>query len=627
MMNLFLKEKKILLLISAVLFYLVYFILISVMKYNSFSFHDFDLAVHALTMWNIVHGGIYNSILGIPFLGNHVHLILFLIAPIYAVFSHPLTLLVLQTLALGLTAIPLYKLASKILGENWGLIIGIVYLFYPPLGYTNLFEFHPPVFATLFLLLTCYYFELNSFPKFLLFMILSMLCQENIALAVIMFGFLSFFKKKGLKWVLTPLFAGSGYFLISMRVMSYFNQNTIQFLSIYSYLGNSSGNMLGNLFYRPDLFLKVLFRKECLFFLFNLFAPVSFLSFLSPLRLLPAVPLFLQHMLSARQTELSIYFHYTAEIVPFIFVSLIYGIRFFLDKVKDVLRPGLLKTSMIVVILISCLVYGPHFKVFPKIFKEYQRSYLDYYKKKFIEKIPRNASVVATFEFLPHLANRTNLYSLHHKYMGFYTLSSRKYELNNVDFALIDFNDTLTFMGFYRPDFYKNLQQLFLREKFKVRRLMESVVLFDKNDSTGKALYSVSEVPFTGISNSFDIVIEESIALIGADSKKEDNVLEINLYWKCLKETPKDINVFFDFIDAKGNMTARKFHPVCYRIYPTRAWKAGEFIKENLRIDLGDIVQRNGILKLGFFDYQTGALLRISGLVDALGRLAIMETK
>ncbi|MBI4707869.1 MAG: DUF2079 domain-containing protein [Candidatus Omnitrophica bacterium] len=628
-MNLSFKNNNFIVLISAVIFYLVYFILISVMRYNSFSFHDFDLAVHALSMWNILHGSIYNSILGIPFLGNHVHLILFLIAPVYAIFSHPLALLILQTLALGLGAIPLYKLAARVLGENWGLIVGIIYLFYPALGYTNLFEFHPTVFATLFLLLTCYYFELNSFPKFLFFMILSMLCQENIALAVIMFGFLSFINKKGPKWILTPFLAGISYFFISMSIMSYFNQNTVQFLNIYSHLGNSSGNILSNVFLHPGLFLKTIFRKECLFYLFNLFAPVSFLPLLSPLRLLPAMPFLLQHMLSTRQTELTIYYHYAAEIIPFIFISLIYGIKFFLDKEKNNLRPWLLKVSLIFVILISNLIYGPHFKAMPKLFSEYRMNYLDRYKEEFIRQIPQGASVVATFEFLPRLSSRKDVYSLHHKYMGFYTLSSKKYDLPDVDFALVDFNDTLTFAGFYRPDFYKNLQQLMIQEKWKVQSLMESVVLFNKNGPSDTALFNVAREPFFITAPGRVVSIEQGVALVGVDVKErnEDNLFDITLYWQSLKQTPRDINIFLDFLDSKGNLVARKFHPVCYRIYPTRAWQAGEFIKERVRIDTEGISSKGSCLKMGFFDYQTGELLKVSGEVDVMGRLTIMEKK
>ncbi len=74
------RMKKIIYLLIFV--YVLFFSYICYLKFNSYNYTDFDLAVHSQVLWNILHGSIYSSILGIDFLGNHMHLILFLIAPI-----------------------------------------------------------------------------------------------------------------------------------------------------------------------------------------------------------------------------------------------------------------------------------------------------------------------------------------------------------------------------------------------------------------------------------------------------------------------------------------------------------------------------------------------------------------
>jgi len=56
-----------------------------------------------------------------------------------------------------------------------------------------------------------------------------------------------------------------------------------------------------------------------------------FLSFLSPLHLLPSLPLFMQHLLSNRPQETNISFHYAAELIPFIILAFIFGVRKLLD--------------------------------------------------------------------------------------------------------------------------------------------------------------------------------------------------------------------------------------------------------------------------------------------------------
>src|SRR5208283_2855085 len=86
------------------------------LKYYGFVYDDFDLAIHDQIVWNILHGRIFISILGIDFLGNHVHLISFLVAPFYWFVPHPLFLLFLQTVFLAAGAFPLYGLARVYLG-------------------------------------------------------------------------------------------------------------------------------------------------------------------------------------------------------------------------------------------------------------------------------------------------------------------------------------------------------------------------------------------------------------------------------------------------------------------------------------------------------------------------------
>ncbi|MCX5704064.1 MAG: DUF2079 domain-containing protein [Candidatus Omnitrophica bacterium] len=446
-----------------ILGYIFYFGLISIMKFNSFGYYDFDLAVHDLTVWNILHGSIYNSILGIPFLGNHMHLILFFIAPIYAIFRHPLTLLMLQTIALGLASLPLYRLAGNLLDKNWALVISIAYLFYPALGYTNLFEFHPTVFATLFLMLTLYYYEQRSFVKCIIFMFLSSICQENIPLAIIMFGVLAVFNRRSLKWIIAPILLGVSWFLIALFTIAYFNNNTVQFVSIYQHLGNTPLQMISNIIIHPSILLKTLIRRQSFIYLLQIFGPLSFIPLFNPIWLIPSLPFFLQHMLSNRPADLTILYHYTAEIIPFLFVSFIYGIKFLLKK-QWATHQKFLKVSLLSMLFLSNVYLGPHFIMLPRLIQQYKKDYLDIYKGKFINKIPPWAPVVATFEFLPHLSHRHSLYSFHHVYMGFYTLSDKRYDLpKDVEYALIDFNDFLTFRGFYMRKAHPKRYEYYLR--------------------------------------------------------------------------------------------------------------------------------------------------------------------
>lgn len=603
--------------------YILFFSIICFLKFNSFAYNDFDLAIHDQVLWNILHGSIFNSILGIDFLGNHMHLISFLIAPIYKLFPHPLTLLFLQTVALGIGAYPLYLLARLVLGYKWALAISFMYLIYPALGYTNLFEFHPTVFATPFLLFMLYYFHKDRFGMFLLFVVLAMSCQENMPLAIIAMGFYALFKRKRIKWIILPMAIGGIYlWLCVTKFMPYFNKNTIQFIAIYSHLGDSYTKIIMNILQHPLEIMKIIFTKYKVIYLTQLFGPLSFLPLLSPLSLLAALPLFMQHLLSLRITEVTIYYHYTAEIIPFIFLALIYGIKNLINLNWLKKRQVLLAIPLVLVSLGYNFSLGPHSRLlkYATIFKKDE---LDKQKELLLKNIPKDAAVVSTFEFLPRLSHRKELYSFHHLYMGFHTLSNQPYDLpDNVKYALIDFNDTLTFRDFYRPERYENIQRFLINGNWGISDIKDTIVLYQKNAQDKYSLYNLLSIE-PQPENKVSLIIDKDIELLGFSLKEENKSLHITFYWRCLNKTQKDINVFFDFIDGKGRPIYRILRPICYRIYPTQAWRPGQFIREERYFTLPSNLQvALSLLKVGFFNYATGELCQTNSK-DPLGRIDI----
>jgi hypothetical protein len=464
-----------------------------------------------------------------------------------------------------------------------------------------------------------------------MFMVLSMLCQENMPLAVIMFAVLAAFQRRQLKWIITPVVIGGLYLLIALLALSYFNNNTVQFIAIYNHLGNTPLGIIFNILKHPSILLKTLIRKECFMYLFQIFLPLSFVPFFSPVELIPALPFFLQHMLSNRYSDLTIFYHYTAEIIPFIFISLIYGIKSLLYDRRLAQRQKFLKTALLSVLFISNLWFGPHFMVFPELNHKYKKDYLDRYKEEFIKEVPKGASVIATFEFLSHLSHRKFLYSFHHVYSGFYTLSNKEYHVpGNIEYALIDFNDFLTFEEFFTPYGYRNIQGFLSEGNWQVEGFIENIVLFKKGITPRYALCKMIEDPDREIQNKTLINVAGDIALIGYNMGSPDKrgVLDITFYWKCLRPAKKDINVFLDIVDKNGRLMMRKIHPICYRIFPTNSWKEGEIFKEQFRIQVPSFY-RGGReqLKIGFFDYLQKRICKIEGPADNSGRVFLTEAK
>jgi len=109
--------------------------------------HSFDLGIHDQALYTLLRLGYMRStqygVEAINYIGDHFSPIFYLVVPFYALYPDAKTLLVLQSLALGIGAIPVYLLArSKTGSAPLAVVLSIVYLLYPALHGVNTFDFH-----------------------------------------------------------------------------------------------------------------------------------------------------------------------------------------------------------------------------------------------------------------------------------------------------------------------------------------------------------------------------------------------------------------------------------------------------------------------------------------------------
>lgn len=614
--------------------YILFFGYISFLRYRCFDYGDMDLAIYSQMLWNIIHGSLHSTIIGVNLLGHHAH-VLFLIAPVYFLFQTPLTLLFIQTFFLAIAAYPIFLIAREELNPKMALAIVVIYLLYPALGYTNMYEFHVPVFATAFLAFMFYYFKKADFKGFVLFMLLSLLCQENISLIIIPVGIYAFFVKKGIKWAAVPILSGGVWFWIMVgKVIPYINKDTVAYFSIYDQMGNSISEIAKFMITHPVHVAKIIITRWNMVFLLALFMPLCFFSILSP-QILIILPVLMQHLLSKRLLEQTIYGHYTAEMIPIIFISAIYGIkRFFkIPYIKRNLRQGIFISIILVSAIISNICLGPHIRLIVE-HKQFRRDIWDYQKQYFINMVPNDAGVVATFEFLPRLCHRKNLYSFHQVVSGFYTLSNKPFQLpGQVKYALLDFNDIFAF-GYLNPYFGPitsarlkgksdvNLRNFIQNDNWGVVDMVGSIVLLKKNYITKYILYQVlDELP--EVSNPTSAIAEGEVELIGYDVGDKENTkknqIELTFFWRALKETKRDYGCFIYILDKEGKTKYRFIKPICYRIYPCYAWQREKVIKEDYKLLLPQDAKEDFSIKMGIFDYKNKENYRfVSSVPDAV---------
>src|SRR5882762_1608780 len=124
-------------------------------RWANFEYRTFDLAYYVQALWQLVHGRFQISVIDVPLLGNHVEPIVFLFAPLFAVFRHPMTLVVVQNAALASMGPVSYGIAKRLgLDGKRACLLASALLITPASSYVALHEFHPEALtAPLFLLL------------------------------------------------------------------------------------------------------------------------------------------------------------------------------------------------------------------------------------------------------------------------------------------------------------------------------------------------------------------------------------------------------------------------------------------------------------------------------------------
>ena len=419
----------------------------SAWRWAHFNYTTFDLAFYVQALDGFLHGRNWSSLLGVQPFGNHADFIILLILPLYAVIQHPLTLVMAQNLALA-ACLPLgWKIARNM---GWSpqpaFWLALVLLVNPVLTFVAIHEFHPEAFAAPLWLAIYYSWQHKNLRLFWLSLILFLSCKENVGLIAGTWFFTKLFDRPNRQvlwqWILLPgIFTTAWMAIYLFWLGPSWNAGNVDFGALYSHLSekgflhgateNFSSSLRGNL-------------------LWALLLPMLFIPLRKPLSLLPALPILLQHLLSWRSSEWTVYYHYAAPLLPVFWIATLESIMpVHLEKKKWYLTTPffLLVANM----LCFFVVETPRQFVLPFFTKDEQL--LD--KKEIIARIPKYSSVLAPLPFQAHLAARPEIYSLHLVLKGLKTLSRKVYAPPApTDYVIVDYNDPITFdssSGYYHP--------------------------------------------------------------------------------------------------------------------------------------------------------------------------------
>ncbi len=485
--------------VAAVIVYFLFFSVITVMRHASFNSTAYDLGIFDQTIWGYSQGEMLtNTVRGINLLGDHMHPILFIFAPLYKFLPMPEGLLVLQSLALALGAMPIYWMARKRIGTAAAALISTSYLLYPTLQYINMFDFHPEAFAVPLLLFALYFTDTKKYAAAIALLILTGLSKEHFPLALASIGAYIFLAHKKRKLGIILAAAGIAWFIINFKLLLPHFAGDAAYAHIrgYEYLGNGLFDAAKTAVLHPQLVIGHLLALDKISYLTLLAFPAgaAAVALLGLPYLLLAAPFLAINLLRSQDLTTAILYQHNAELIPFIYFAAIMGAQK-LTKLLSLLKLNNKRIAIGVFMLLTTLTaaaaYGPFTTAYN--IKELIPTEHTAAGKQVLAGIPPDASVSADPLLLPHLTHRKEAYMFPNPFITF--MYGKEFWLlqngtaegqSKVDYVMVDLSRV---SPSYNAELYGRFIANFLNNRnYGLAKLDDSYALFRKGSDYGSGL-------------------------------------------------------------------------------------------------------------------------------------------
>ncbi len=262
----------------------------------------------------------------------HFTPLIYLFALPFAIFQTPEVLIVSQFALLLVAVLGVYLYAKRWLGSReHALVIAAVLVLYPTYQYIHLYEFEMLRFSIPLLLFAFYALEEGSLKVYWLFLVLTLLVREEVAITTCLLGLYSAIFMRDRRWVGSVTAAISiVYFLVIMQmVMPFFRTDgsTAHIAaSFFAPLGKTLPEVAIGIITKPDVVLGLIIDPVKLANLFIYGVPLLFIPLLAwPVLLIGSGNVGL-NMLSGSIIHTTYFLYYLAPAIPFVFIGLVKGV-------------------------------------------------------------------------------------------------------------------------------------------------------------------------------------------------------------------------------------------------------------------------------------------------------------
>jgi uncharacterized membrane protein len=398
----------------AMVVWAVTFSVLVYLKHDRFASVDFDMGIHDQSIWLLAHLRGFMTVRGLQVFGHHATPGYYLFVPFYWLGGGPHLLNISQVCVAALGAVPVFLLARFRSGKPWvGTALGIAFLLHPALQFFISELFHPEVLAITPLLCAYYCSVRKRWAWFGCFAVLAVCWKEDVALAVAILGLVIALRGDRRVGLITAGAALAWFFVWIVALFPLLNDGRVQNEALYADVGGSPGGVLRTAFSHPGRIGSKLASDSSANYAWKLLAPFGLVSLAAPLLLLLGAPQAFLNLITNVPWTKTITFHYAA--LPFVAVTLaaVEGVAFLARRIHRRGAASAIAVAVLVCSFVATMTWGPSpigaayrdgewaLDAFP----EFESA------RAAVNLIPADAVVSATYNLLPHLAHRPEIYS------------------------------------------------------------------------------------------------------------------------------------------------------------------------------------------------------------------------
>ena len=414
------NETKIVVIIYiiAAVFYMLIAGTFTVLRYVNYSAPGFDFGIWAQMFHNMKTTlepvTTVERNMTLSHFAVHFSPIYYLYLPFYFFFPYPVTLQVLQVITVASGIIPVYLLCKKFgLSKSATACFGIIFALFPTVATGCYYDLHENCFLIPLILWLFYAIEKDDIKGIIILSLLTMLVKEDAAVYVACIGLFTIFgKRKYIKGTVMTVSAVVYFLVVTMLMQKYgLGVMTYRYSNFMVDGAGSLMDVIRNFVTNPAYAIAECFGSEKYPFLLYMFAPLGALPVATKKvsRFILLLPMLIINLATDYQYQYSIFFQYVFGVTAILFSLAISNYAELGEKSRRFMCSFAICAAFIIMPVAS----------FSKSW--YISSYSD--GKAQIEvlndamkSIPSGASVGATTFFVPHLANRTELYEYPYKF-------------------------------------------------------------------------------------------------------------------------------------------------------------------------------------------------------------------